>query len=189
MLTVTNVVEHAFCARFTYFELVLGIKQGEGRRGTVIAGRTFHRHHSNRNKSYQIRKLQGNKLTELVFKSKAHNISGKIDEAIELSDEIVLIERKYSDYAFIGSTLKTQMGLLAILVEENMKKKVRHGIVIFNKSTRIEIPFRITNKIKESALLELEKTRNVIETGFIPPSLLDNRCLNCCYRKICPNGI
>lgn len=188
MLTVTNVVEHAFCARFTYFELVLGIRQGEGRRGTVIAGKTFHSNHSKRNKRFQIKKLDGNKLTELFLKSNEHYISGKIDEAIELPNEIVIIERKYSDYAFIGSTIRTQMGLLAILLEENMKKKVNQGIVVFEKSKRVEIPFRITGKIKQYALFELEKTRQVIESGVIPRALSDNRCLNCCYRRICPSG-
>jgi len=188
MLTVTNVVEHAFCARFTYFELVLGIRQGEGKRGTVIAGKTFHSNHSKRNKRFQIKKLDGTKLTELLLKSNKHYISGKIDEAIELPNEIVIIERKYSDYAFIGSTIRTQMGLLAILVEENMEKKVNQGIVVFEKSKRVEIPFRITSKIKQYALFELEKTRQVIESGVIPRALSDNRCLNCCYRRICPSG-
>jgi CRISPR-associated exonuclease Cas4 len=188
MLTVTNVVEHAFCARFTYFELVLDIRQREGMRGTVIAGKTFHSNHSKRNKRFQIKKLDGTKLTELFLKSNEHYISGKIDEAIELPDEIVIIERKYSDYAFIGSTIRTQMGLLAILVEENMEKKVNQGIVVFEKSKRVEIPFRITSKIKQYALFELEKTRQVIKRGVIPRALSDNRCLNCCYRRICPSG-
>ena len=80
------------------------------------------------------------------------------------------------------------MGLLAILVEENMKKQVNQGIVVFEKSKRVEIPFRITSKIKQSALFELKKTRQVIERGIIPRALSDNRCLNCCYRRICPSG-
>src|SRR5450756_501366 len=58
-LSVTNAVEHAFCPRFTYFQLVLGIEQREGKRGTVLAGRTFHSRHSTTNKSYKIKRLNG----------------------------------------------------------------------------------------------------------------------------------
>jgi CRISPR-associated exonuclease Cas4 len=185
-LNVTNAVEHAFCPRFTYFQLVLGIEQREEKRGTVQSGRAFHKKHSTTNKNYTIKRIDGIKQTELLLYSKKHSFSGKIDEAIETTDEILLIERKYSDYILIGSTMKTQLGLLAILAEENTGKKVNHAIVVFNKTTRIEVPVRITEKIKQDALQMLKKTNHTITSSNIPHSKHDNRCLNCCYRKICP---
>ena len=185
-LSVTNVVEHAFCPRFTYFQLVLGIEQREGKRGTVLAGRTFHSRHSTTNKSYKIQRLNGVKLTEILLYSKEYLFSGKIDEAIETSDEVLIIERKYSDYVVIGPTIKTQLGLLAILAEENFGKKVKRAIIVFDKTKRIEISVKITKNIKQLALSVLQKTRDVLNSGLIPQSAHDNRCLNCCYRKICP---
>lgn len=185
-LTVTNAVEHAFCPRFTYFQLVLGIEQREGKRGTVQSGRAFHTKHSSTNKSYKIKRFDGVKKTELLLYSKKYSFSGKIDEAIEADDQILIIERKYSDYIFIGSTIKTQLGLLAILLEENTGKRVNQAIVVFDKKERVEVPVKITEKIKQKALLLLQKTNRVIETGRMPYSKHDNRCLNCCYRKICP---
>lgn len=185
-LSVTNVVEHAFCPRFTYFQLVLGIEQREGKRGTVLAGRTFHSCHSMTNKSYKIKRLNGVKLTEVLLYSKEYMFSGKIDEAIEASNEVLIIERKYSDYVIVGSTMKTQLGLLAILAEENFGKKVKRAIIVFDKTKRVEIPVKITKNIKQLALSVLQKTRAVLSSGLIPLSTFDNRCLNCCYRKICP---
>ncbi len=185
-LTVTNVVEHAFCPRFTYFQLVLGIEQLEGKRGTVLAGRTFHSKHSKTNKSYKIKRLTGLKLTELLLYCKEYGFSGKIDEAIETADEVLIIERKYSDYVIISQTIKTQVGLLAILAERNFKKKVKRAIIVFDKTKRVEIQIKITEKIKQQALTELQKTNAVLSSGVIPSSIHDNRCLNCCYRKICP---
>ena len=35
-------------------------------------------------------------------------LSGKIDEAIETKDEIILIERKYTDYIEISNTIRVQ---------------------------------------------------------------------------------
>lgn len=185
-LSVTNVVEHAFCPRFTYFQLVLGIEQREEKRGTVLAGRTFHSGHSKTNKSYKIKKIEGVKLTEILLYSKKYLFSGKIDEAIETPDEVLIIERKYSDYTVIGSTIRTQLGLLAILAEENFGKKVKRAIIVFDKTKRIEIQVKITENIKKLALSTLQKTRAVLISGVIPQSRHDNRCLNCCYRKICP---
>ena len=185
-LSVTNAVEHAFCPRFTYFQLVLGIEQREGKRGTVQAGRAFHSRHSTRNKTYKVKRLEGTKLTELMLYSKKHVFSGRIDEAIEAGDQILVIERKYSDYMFIGATLKTQLGLLAILAEENTGKKVKQAIVVFDKNERVEVPVKITEKIKQNALEVLQKIRHIISSGDMPFSKHDNRCLNCCYRKICP---
>jgi len=185
-LSVTNAVEHAFCPRFTYFQLVLGIEQREGKRGTVLAGRTFHSRHSTTNKSYKIKRLNGVKLTEMLLYSKEYMFSGKIDEAIETSDEVLIIERKYSDYVVISPTIKTQLGLLAILAEENFGKKVKRAIIVFDKTKRIIIQVKITKNIKQLALSTLQKTRDVLSSGIIPPSRHDNRCLNCCYRKICP---
>lgn len=188
-LSVTNVVEHAFCPRFTYFQLVLGIEQREEKRGTVIAGRTLHSRHSMTNKSYKIKRFEGAKLTEILLYSKKHMFSGKIDEAIETSDEVLIIERKYSDHTVIGLTMRTQLGLLAILAEENFGKKVKRAIIVFDKTKRIEIQVKITENIKKLALSTLHKTRAVLSSGIIPPSRHDNRCLNCCYRKICPIDI
>jgi len=185
-LNVTNAVEHAFCPRFTYFQLVLGIDQREDKRGTVQTGRTFHRRHATTNKNYKIKHLNGVKQTELFLYSKKYEFSGKIDEAIETEKELLIIERKYSDYVLIGTTLKTQLGLLSILAEENIGKPVKKALVVFDKTERIEILVNITEKLKQNALNMLQRTSSTITTGNMPYSRHDGRCTNCCYRKICP---
>jgi CRISPR-associated exonuclease Cas4 len=185
-LSVTSVVEHAFCPRFTYFQLVLGIQQREEKRGTVIAGRELHRRHSTTNRNYIIAGVTGKKFVEAYMYSEKLQLSGKIDEAIETADEIIIIERKYSDYVNVGETLKTQLGLLALLAEENFNKRVKRAIVIFQKKHRVKIRVNITEKTKSFALKVLQNTRSVIQTGIMPRSKQDNRCINCCYRKLCP---
>jgi hypothetical protein len=41
-LTVTHVLEHLFCPRFTYFEYVLGVPERQERRLLVQKGRQAH---------------------------------------------------------------------------------------------------------------------------------------------------
>lgn len=188
ILSVTDVVEHAFCPKFTYYTSVLGLKQYEEKRGTVSAGRNLHQRHEKINKSYLPRNLKGHKIISHRFYSQRLNLVGKIDEAIETADEFILIERKYTDNTRIGKTLKVQLGLLSILIEENTNKPVKRAIVIFSKNTRITKIVQIDDSIKKLALEMLDRTKGIILKGVLPFSRFDNRCLNCCFRKICPTG-
>lgn len=185
--TVTNAVEHAFCPKFSYYSLVLGLPQYESKRGTVLAGREYHARHELSNRKYVL-KGNGRKITNVKLFSEHYDIIGIIDEAIETDDEIILVERKYSDYARITATIITQIGLLSILAEENYHKPVRKAIVIFQKRKRIELMVDLDESIKAFALNILNELGLVIESGVLPESRYDNRCLNCCYRKICPVG-
>ena len=107
---------------------------------------------------------------------------------METSKEIILIERKYSDNPIIGDTTKTQLGLLSILLEENMHKPVKQAIVIFHKKKRQVLEITIDKEMKRYSLRMLDETMNVIFSGNNPAAKFDGRCLNCCYRKICPVG-
>ncbi len=188
MLTVTDVVEYVFCPKFTYYSSVLGLKQYEEKRGTVKAGRRLHKKHEKTNIAYMPQLFSGKKLVGCKYYSQKLNLSGKIDEAIESQNEIILIERKYSDYVELKDTLKVQLGLLSILIEENTGKPVRKAQIIFSKQNRIVKNFQIDELMKQYALEMLNKTKEVISSSIIPFSEFDNRCLNCCFRKICPTG-
>jgi len=82
--------------------------------------------------------IEGRKIVGIKFFSKSLSRSGKIDEAIETKDEVILIERKYSDYIEIGNTIKVQLGLLSLLIYENLHKPVKTAIVIFSKKYTIK---------------------------------------------------
>lgn len=187
-LTVTDVVEYTFCPKFTYFINVLGLDQYEQKRGTVTAGRKLHQMHERNNPNYSLQSNKGKKLVALQFYSEKLDLSGKIDEAIELDEEIILIERKYSDIYDISNTIQIQLGLLSILIEENLGKPVKKAIVIFNKTKRKQISVTIDDTLKNQSLEMLEKTKKIIQMGIMPDADFDNRCLNCCFRKICPVG-
>ncbi|MBI1663976.1 MAG: CRISPR-associated protein Cas4 [Nitrosopumilus sp.] len=187
-LTVTDVVEYAFCPKFTYFINILGLEQFEQKRGTVSAGLILHRKHERDNLKYIPKEFTGKKIIAHKFFSTKHGLSGKIDEAIETSNEIVLIERKYSDNHKIYPSLKIQLGLLSVLIEDNLHKPVHKAIVIFSKTKRKEVYVKIDDVIKKDAILMLNNTKQVISNGIMPESNFDNRCLNCCFRKICPVG-
>ncbi|MGC1708918.1 MAG: Dna2/Cas4 domain-containing protein, partial [Nitrosotalea sp.] len=67
-------------------------------------------------------------------------------------------------------------------------KPDKKAIVIFNKTKRKQISVMIDDVVKNHSLEILEKTKKVIQIGIMPDADFDNRCLNCCFRKICPVG-
>jgi CRISPR-associated exonuclease Cas4 len=187
-ITVTDVVENTFCDRFTYFSLVLGLKQYEEKRGVVISGKEYHFKHEKSNKTYLPLNIDGKKLIGIKFFSRKLSLSGKIDEAIETNDEVVLIERKYTDYTEIGNTIKVQLGLLSILINENLNKPVNTAIVIFSKKQTVKKIVPIDQQIINIALSRLEYTKNISLSCLNPPQRYSTKCINCCYRKICSIG-
>ena len=132
--------------------------------------------------------MSGRKIIGLKLYSSRLGLVGKIDEAVESEDEITVIEHKYSDHIEFGDTLKVQLGLLAVLLEENLAKPVKTGIVIFTKENRQEMTVSIDESVRKKALDLLEEVRHVIRTGKSPKSNFDGRCLDCCYRRVCPVG-
>ena len=187
-LTVTDIVEYVFCPKFTYFINVLGLEQFEQKRGTVTGGRKLHNRHEKDNLRYIQQGFSGTKIIARKFFSAKYGLSGKIDEAIEMENEIVLIERKYSDNHKIYPALRVQLGLLSVLIEENLHKPVRKAIVVFNKNKRKKIYVKIDDVIKKESLAMLEDVKKIIRSEIMPESDFDNRCLNCCFRRVCPTG-
>ncbi len=161
-ITVTDVVENAFCERFTYFSLIMYLKQYEEKRGVVISGKKFHLNHERRNKKYLPLKIEGKKIIGMKLFSNKILLSGKIDEAIETKDEIILIERKYTDYIEISNTIRVQLGLLSILLEENLGKPVNKAMVIFSKENTVKKIIAIDEEMRKLALGQLENTRRIL---------------------------
>lgn len=166
----------------------MGLKQYEERRGTVLAGRALHQKHEKENRSYVPAGLSGKKLIGLHLYSGKLGLSGKIDEVIDADEEIILVERKYSDYVIIGDTLKTQIGLLALLLEENLGKPVRRARVIFAKEDWKMSEVLLDESIRNFALRMLQEVKEVIKSGTDPPESPDRRCHDCCFRKVCSVG-
>jgi CRISPR-associated exonuclease Cas4 len=188
LLTVTDVVEYAFCPIFTYFGNVLSLKQYEQRRGTIQSGRKLHETHEKTNRNYVPDEISGKKLIGVKLYSKKLGLVGKIDEAIETEDQIFLIERKFTDSTIIGKTLKVQIGLLSMLIEENVGKPVKTARIIFQKEHRNVIDVPVDSDIQNIAQDSLLKVKQLIKTGIMPDSKFDNRCIDCCFRRICPVG-
>ena len=86
-LTVTHVLEHLFCKRFTYFEYVLLVPERQERRPLVLKGREVHHERRRTNPSYLRKKLGVTaRAFDVPLASAALGVRGSVDEVLTLAD-------------------------------------------------------------------------------------------------------
>src|SRR6267154_960769 len=84
-LTVTHVLEHLFCPRFTYFEYVLGIAEHQERRTLVLKGRQVHEERKKINAHYLRKKLGViERRFDVPLASASLGVRGAVDEVLTL---------------------------------------------------------------------------------------------------------
>lgn len=192
MITPSEVIEHLYCPRFTYFMNCLNIPQHEELRYKVLKGRELHERREKTNIDY-LRKRLGcvDKEVSVYIASKSLGVRGVIDEVLHLSDgTFAPLDYKYTEYSdYTFETHKVQSVLYALLIMENYKnynKPVAKGFICYAKNG---------NKVKEIVYSEkdfcyakdiVREIFDVILKGYYPKKMRwQNRCIDCCYRNIC----
>ena len=189
MLTPTEVVEHIWCPRFTYFMNVLMIPQFEDRRYKVLKGREIHKRREKENKDYLRKKLGVvNKEQAVYLASPKIRARGIVDEVLFLDDGTMApLDFKYTEYkerAF--RTHAIQVTLYGLLIEAVYNAEVLRGYVAYIRggSKVLEVP--LSDEIREATSQILDDIFAIIHTGKLPRKAANkNHCVDCCYKNIC----
>ena len=189
MLTPSEIIEHLYCPRFTYFMNCLNIPQHEEKRYKVLKGRELHERREKTNVDY-LRKRLGviDKEVCVYIASKELRVRGVIDEVLHLSDgTLAPLDYKYTEYTdFTFQTHKVQSTLYAMLIMENYKKPVNRGYICYAK-----VGFKIkeilyTKKDFWYAKYVVKEIFDIILKGYFPKKTRwQTKCIDCCYRNIC----
>ncbi len=87
LFTVSELLEHLFCPRFTYFERYLMLPEFQERRQKVVRGREVHQVKEDSNRGYLRRRLGVvDKRIDLSLVSARHHLRGRLDEALFFGD-------------------------------------------------------------------------------------------------------
>src|SRR3954447_14740783 len=99
-LTVTHVLEHLYCPRFTYFEYVLGVPERQERRALVQRGRLAHEERKKVNPQYLRKKLGVVKREfDVPLASRELGVRGSVDEVLTLENgSMCPFDYKYAEY-------------------------------------------------------------------------------------------
>ncbi|MGO8746927.1 MAG: CRISPR-associated protein Cas4 [Thermoguttaceae bacterium] len=188
LFTVSELLEHLFCPRFTYFERYLMLPEFQERRKKVLRGREVHQVKEDTNRGY-LRKRLGvvDKKIDLSLVSVRHHLRGRLDEALFFGDGTAgPLDYKFAcDPGVIYRTLRLQSAAYALMIRENFGVPVRHGFLVYTRSRNrvVEVLYAAADFQQVGRVV-----REMLETvrlGRLPARAPPPRCVDCCYRFIC----
>lgn len=188
-LTVTHLLEHLYCPRFTYFEYVLGIAEHQERRPLVQKGRQVHEERKRINPNYLRKKLGVTaRQFDVPLASAALGVRGGVDEVLTLADGTMApFDYKFAeDPGQVYHNLRVQSALYALLIQETFQLPVRRGFLCYTRSNHRVVELTHTEDDYAQARQVVAEVLAIIRTGVFPPATAwKARCRDCCYRNIC----
>ncbi len=189
MITPSEVIEHLFCPRFTYFINCLKIPQHEELRYKVLKGRELHERREKENKEYLRKKIECvKKELKVYLASPKLRVRGVIDEVLTIADgSMAPLDYKYTEYReYTFETHRIQSTIYAMLIKETYNKPVNKGFICYVKdgSRLKEVLYKPDDF--EYTLSVIDEIFRIIDLGYYPKKTsYRNRCIDCCYKNIC----
>jgi len=189
MITPSEVLEHVYCPRFTWFMNVQNIPQHEETRFKVLKGREVHRRRATENRDYLRRKIGAVKREiEVYLASPTLRLRGIVDEVLWLKDGTMApLDYKYTEVRdTVFKTHEAQIVMYAMLIREVYQQPVTRGFVAYVRdgSQLSEVP--ITEEGIAKIRLLIGEIFETISTGRLPRRTPNRiRCQDCCYKNIC----
>lgn len=188
-LTPSNIIQHLYCPRFTWFEWVLRIPQYEERNYKVQRGREVHDQRLEQNKAYLRQRIGAVSKQQDVYLSN-QMLRGKIDEVLELNDgSLAPLDYKFAAWnERVYATYQQQLFCYAWLIEENYRKPVKKGYLVYTRSKNKLVEVVVSEKDKLLVQQTAAQISAVIEQNLYPKATaIKKRCVHCTYRNICTN--
>jgi CRISPR-associated exonuclease Cas4 len=188
-LTVTHLLEHLYCPRFTFFEHVLAVPERQEKRPLVLKGRQVHEERRRINPHYLRRKLGVvHRQYDVPLASVRLGVRGSVDEVLTLADgSMAPFDYKFAEAPRqVYHNQKLQAVVYGLLIAEVFQVPVQRGYLCFVRSKHrlVELPF--TEADFAEARHVLAEILEVIQTGRFPSATkFRARCRDCCYRNIC----
>src|SRR5579862_2399273 len=129
-LTVTHILEHLYCPRFTYFEYVLAVPERQGLRPLVLKGREVHEERRHINPHYLRQKLGVvQRAFDVPLASASLGVRGSVDEVLTLADgSMAPFDYKFAEAAReVFHNQKVQSALYGLLIQEQFQVPVHRG--------------------------------------------------------------
>ena len=187
--TVSQALQYLYCPRFIWYENVMGIAQNQELRFKVLKGREAHEKKEEDDRGYLRRRLGViDKKKNVFLGAPGLPFRGMVDEILVFPDNrMAPLDWKYAEYReYLFETYKTQAVIYAMLIQEVFGARVERAFLVFTRSANrlVEIP---VTQSDFDGLASLHGALTAVVSGaFPPPTRRKRRCVDCCYRNICP---
>ena len=188
LLTPSDLLEHFFCGRVTYFERHLGFPEYQERREKVQRGRELHAVREATNRAY-LRKRLGvvDKKIDVSLISRRHHLRGRLDEVLFFEDGTAgPLDYKFArDPGRIYKTLRLQSAIYALLIGENFGVPVNRGYLVYTRSQNRVVDIAYQPEDFRRIGRAVQEILDVLHRGTLPRRAPASHCVDCCYRFIC----
>lgn len=189
VFTVSEVMAHQFCPRFTWFGRVLGIAENQERDYKVRRGREVHAGKETDDRGYLRRRLGVTAKEQAVYLGRADlPFRGVVDEVLFLDDGTAApLDWKFAAYKEqVFRTYRLQAVIYALLIEGIYEKQVKQAYVVYVRSQNKLVTVPITARARRQ-VDEVHASMSAVMAGQFPPATKSRRrCLTCTYRNLCP---
>ncbi len=189
MFTPSEILEHVFCPRFTFFMQCLRIPQREGKRYKVLKGRELHQKRARNNPGYKRKRLGCVKrVTDVYLASPKLHVRGIVDEILELEDgSLAPLDYKMTRHRKTPfKTHRLQLVIYGLLISEIYDRPVKKGFIVYTVGGNIVEAIDFSARDFSRARKIIGQVFEIACSGSLPSRTRHEvRCLDCCYRNIC----
>ena len=176
-LIVREIEEYFFCPRAFYIMVALGQERPIGFWSDL--GKEIEEEVANKLQKI-FKRVERGRLIE----NKRLGVVGKIDLIVYEGNSVAPLEIKYS--AKVRPWWRYSLVLYAILLEEDIKKPVKHAYLYLTEAKKEKlVKVDIRDADREYVEACVRKCREIVE-GFVEPKPMTSKsCENCDYKHIC----
>jgi CRISPR-associated exonuclease Cas4 len=191
-ITCTDVLEHCFCPRFTYFEHVLVVPERQEKWFKVQKGREVHERVQSINRSYLRKKIGCVERRLNVHLSSEDGLIGVVDEVLTLDDGTMApLDYKFAEYpGHVYKTHRLQAAFYGRLIEGAYRAPVRRAFLVYTRPRNKLVEVPVGDRERELLRLSVSEIKSILTSGRIPErGASRGACRDCCYRNICDRGL
>ncbi len=178
LIPISLVAELAYCERNFYYR---ACERVEDENAYTVEGSL---QEERRNERERLARGYGLQVRRVMLSSEKLGVVGILD-AVEEADDGVLYPVEYKrGSAGESRHHAVQLCLQAMVLEESTGRPVTHGYIYYSASrTRRKVVFDAA--LRRYALRLVERAREILHHGEVPPPVADDRCRDCALLAAC----
>lgn len=189
LLEVTDIKQYVYCRRIPYYRYCLpairpvtyGMRAG-------IQSHTEQQAREERRSLRPYRIASGERIFDVMLRSDRLGLVGKLDMAVRLEHEAVVVDYKLSPGA-AGMHFKAQLAAYALLLEEAWGMPVRRAF-LYHIPDRTAEEVAISSVLRQRVEHATADIQRIVATEYMPPPPANRaRCISCEFRRFCSDAV
>lgn len=182
--TITDLKQHIYCARISYYHLCLPDVRPVTRKMTIgIEQHGTEQERAARRTMAMYGNIAGERRFDVELFSRRLNLTGRADELVFTPEEIIPVDYKIARQS--GKHYETQLAAYGMMAEEMFSQPVRRGYIYLTKAKKA-VEIRISSQLRklvERAVYEMGETQR--REKMPAATEWPQRCLDCEFRRFC----